>query len=487
MKKLLMLLAVALMPSLSNGQNLRALFSFKTFYSPESGPYIETYLSVNTKSVAYKPDELGKLRGAIEVALIFKNESGIAHFDKYNLLAPEISESGDAPSDFLDQQRVSLRNGKYLLELTLTDKNVPEKPYRITQEIQVEYYPHLMAVSDIQLLDTYKKTETPGAISKSGYDLVTYVDNYYPKAISTLRFYAEVYNSDKILGATPFLINYYLESAESKHVMENLRGFLKQTPSKVNVVLAELPLTDLPSGNYYLVIEARNRENELLAEKSVFIQRNNTLPINEPDAYRQRDVTNTFASFITNRDTLADFIQSLYPICSPLEMTFQNNQLKLADLKIMQQFFYDFWVRRNPLTPEQSWRDYYAQVLIANKEFGNQVRKGYNTERGRVFLKYGPPNTLSKNYNEPGAYPYEIWHYYKLDHQTNRKFVFYNPDMISNDFVLLHSDAQGENYNNQWQLMVYKRGTPINDFDQENRGIDYFGGNKAGDNFSNPR
>lgn len=68
MKKLLMLLAVALMPSLSNGQNLRALFSFKTFYSPESGPYIETYLSVNTKSVAYKPDESGKLRGAIEVA-----------------------------------------------------------------------------------------------------------------------------------------------------------------------------------------------------------------------------------------------------------------------------------------------------------------------------------------------------------------------------------------------------------------------------------
>jgi GWxTD domain-containing protein len=152
----------------------------------------------------------------------------------------------------------------------------------------------------------------------------------------------------------------------------------------------------------------------------------------------------------------------------------------------MQQFFYDFWVKRSPINPEKAWQDYRAEVIKVNREFSNQVKKGYATERGRVYLKYGPPNTISKSYNEPSAYPYEVWHYYKLDNQSNRKFVFYNPDLISNDFALLHSDAQGEPFNNQWQMLLYKRDTPSRSFDQEQRNVDSFG-NKAGENFANPR
>jgi GWxTD domain-containing protein len=250
--------------------------------------------------------------------------------------------------------------------------------------------------------------------------------------------------------------------------------------------MGEIPLEDLPSGNYNLVMEARNRENELLAQNAVFFQRSNILPFSDTDDFRQRDISNTFASYITGRDTLAEYINSLFPIASPLEITFLNNQLKIADVKIMQQFFYDFWVRRNPINPEKAWVDYNIEVMKVNNEFGNRVRKGHQTEQGRIYLKYGPPNTITRSHNEPSAYPYEIWHYYKLGNQTNRKFVFYNPDLVSRDFVLLHSDAQGEPFNNQWQMLLYKRDTQTRSYDEEEKGIDYFG-NKAGDNFANPR
>jgi hypothetical protein len=84
--------------------------------------------------------------------------------------------------------------------------------------------------------------------------------------------------------------------------------------------------------------------------------------------------------------------------------------------------------------------------------------RGYETDRGRVFLKYGPPNIVSESYNEPAAYPYEIWQYYTLgESQRNKKFVFYTIDIVTNDFQLVHSDAIGETSNYRWQVEIHKR------------------------------
>ena len=39
-------------------------------------------------------------------------------------------------------------------------------------------------------------------------------------------------------------------------------------------------------------------------------------------------------------------------------------------------------------------------------------------------MQYGPPNSRNKVDNAASTYPYEIWHYYKLKNQSNKKFVF---------------------------------------------------------------
>ncbi|HMT30729.1 MAG TPA: GWxTD domain-containing protein [Bacteroidia bacterium] len=488
MKRIQIILLISLMccSLQSQAKNLQALFSYKTFYSPESGPYIETYLSVNARSVVYSKNASGKFQGSIEISVVYKNAAGTSHTDKYNLLSPEVADTSNIKFSFLDQQRVQLPNGKYVLEMTITDKNVPEKPYKVNQPIDIEYFNNIAAVSDIQFLDSYTKAENSGVLTKSGYDLVPYVDNFFPSPIKTLKFYAEIYNTDKIVGTAPYLVFYYIESAESKKVVENLQGFSKQNPEKVNAILREIPLGDLPSGNYNLVVEIKNQQNEVMAVKSSYFQRSNIIEMPADADFKDRDVTNTFASFITNKDTLVEYINCLHPIAYPLEITFLNNQMKLADVKMMQRFFYDFWVKRSPVNPEKAWMDYYTEVLKVKREYSTRIMPGYATERGRIYLKYGAPNTINKNYTEPSAYPYEIWHYYKLGNQSNRKFVFYNPDLVTNDFTLLHSDAQGEINNPQWQMVLHKRDTQTNDFDKENKGSDYFG-NNADDNFKNPK
>lgn len=489
MKRLILIIAASFIAAAPlSAQNLQALFSYKTFYSPENGPYIETYLSVNANTVKYSKNESGKFQGAITIGFSFTDESGaVKHSDRYNLLSPEVADTAGIEFYFLDQQRVQLPNGTYKIDLEIADKNIPEKPYKISDAVKLEFYNNIIAVSDIEFVDKYSKTVTPSIISKSGYDLVPYVDNFFPANVKTLKFYCEVYNTNVVFDTLSYLVTYYFESAESKRIIENLRGFSKQKASNVNVLLREIPLSDLPSGNYNLVVEVRNRENELVAQNSVYLQRSNRMSL--PDAttdFTQLDISNTFASYITGTEVLKEHINSLYPIASPLEKTFINNQLKLADEKIMQQFFYDFWAKRSPVNPEKAWIDYHQEVLKVNNEYSTPIKRGHATDRGRVYLQYGPPNTITKSYNEVSAYPYEVWHYYKIGTQSNRKFVFYNPDLVTNDFTLIHSDAQGEPFNNQWQLVIYKRDTQSIDYDTENKGDDYFG-NKAEENFNNPK
>jgi len=155
---------------------------------------------------------------------------------------------------------------------------------------------------------------------------------------------------------------------------------------------------------------------------------------------------------------LREYINSTYPIATGIEKTFIRTSLKTADLKTRQQFFYSFWLSRDPNNPEMAWNLYKEQVYKVQVNFGTPIKKGYQTDRGRIYLQYGPPNTRSAQYNEPSNYPYEIWQYYTLNNnQRNKKFVFYAPDMVTSDFVLLHSDAIGEINNPRWKIDLRSR------------------------------
>jgi GWxTD domain-containing protein len=254
----------------------------------------------------------------------------------------------------------------------------------------------------------------------------------------------------------------------------------------VNVLMTEIDISSLPSGNYNLVVEVRNRNNDVLASREMFFQRSKIMQLSESGTtdFRALDVSNTFASKMTSKDTMAENIRSLWPISSALENTFAMNQMEMADLKLMQQYFYDFWQRRNHENPAMAWNDYKTQVDLVNEKFSSGRKKGYMTERGRVFLQYGAPNQITQNYNEPTSYPYEIWQYYKLKNQSNRKFVFYNPNLGTNDFTLLHSDATGEIYEQQWEVVLKKRTESMHDFDQTTPSSGF--GSHSGTDFSNP-
>ena len=487
MKKsvLLLLFSVLTLPHVS-AKSLQARLAYATYYAPGQGPYVETYLSVSGNSVVFAPVTKGKFQAAIEVTLIFSTNNEIRHFDKYNLLSPETEDSAKTSFNFLDQQRIQLPNGKYKFELTIKDKNQDAKPYVVTQEVNIEFHENILAVSDIELLESYQTSATEGKLIKGGYELIPLVDNFLPEQVNNLKFYAEIYNAPNVLGTEGYVFSYHIETYENHRVLDAYTRLQRMQAQPVSALIKEIDISELPSGNYNLVLEARNRKNELLASRELFFQRSKTPLISENDGdFQNIEISNTFAAAYTSKDTLAEYIRCLAPISGPQDIKFADNQLELADLKLMQQFFYSFWEKKNPENPFQAWMLYKKEVNDVNATFTAVNKKGYLTDRGRVYLQYGAPNSVTKQYNEPATYPYEIWQYYKVKTQTNRKFVFYNPAISTNDFELIHSDANGEPFDSQWQLRINKRTEVNKDFDRT-KTIDTYG-KQADDIFKNPR
>ncbi len=152
MKKQIVLIFLIAFSSINTfGGNLKAYFTHCTFNSPQNGSYIETYLSVVGNSAIYKKTDHNTFQSKIEITLIFKQGEEIKKFKKYNLLSPEIADSLINKDDFIDQQRISLEEGKYEFEISIKDLNSNSEPFKFKQILTIDYPKDKINMSDIDL------------------------------------------------------------------------------------------------------------------------------------------------------------------------------------------------------------------------------------------------------------------------------------------------------------------------------------------------
>ncbi len=88
--------------------------------------------------------------------------------------------------------------------------------------------------------------------------------------------------------------------------------------------------------------------------------------------------------------------------------------------------FKAFWDKRNPNpgSPENElFNEFYKRVEQANRNFSHSRKDGWKTDRGRVFIVFGPPDRVE--HSTPTSYTtgeYEVWYYEVL----REKFVFFD-------------------------------------------------------------
>ena len=472
-------------------KSLNSYISYATFNMPgdEGTPYVETYITFDKGSLAYVKNANGQYNATIDVTVMFKQGESVKNFGKYSLSSPSVADTTGIGGFFMDVQRYSLDNGTYTLEVMLEDENnKTDKPFKVEDQLVMDF-PNKFCFSSILGLESYSKAEGESNNIKNGYNLVPMIMPYYPENVSKLSFYAEIYNAKKALGeGEKYLLNTYICTFENNTALNSYYFTKRMTAKDIDVIINSMDISSLPSGNYYLVLEARDRNNEIIGLNRYFFQRNNSAYQIDDTMLANINTDDVFSGKINNLDTIREYIRCLAPISTLVEKDYATELVKSDDIKTMQQYFYTFWSSRNRVNPNQAWLDYYQQVKRVNASFKSVNSKGYATDRGIVFLKYGAPDRIVQSYSEPGAFPYEIWHYYALGSQRNKKFVFMTRDIVTNDFKLIHSDAIGEINNFRWTTEIYQRtyGT------YEDYGVDGAAnpdsyGDKAKDYYDNPR
>lgn len=444
MKKTLCLVALCIIAATQAFAGLEVYFMYSKFNSPQ-GQYIETYMSTIGSSTVLKQNGNGKFQSEIEIVMTFKVGDSIANFDKYILRSPEVADTNGTIPNFIDVQRINLPNGEYTFDISIRDINSEKPPYCFTDKITMDFGEQLQ-FSDIELIESYTKSNGESSITKSGYDLVPYVANFFPDNMKSLKFYVETYNSDKALNGD-FVLKYRIIDYSTGNEIPSCSRFKKMKQAEVVPFIGELSIEKLPSGNYYLVVEAINQNNETVGTTRYFFQRqseNLYSSAEYAERAQQFDLNNTFAGDMNSRDSLVYYIRSMRPIASVYERPFIDNQLRKSDLSTLQKYFVEFWVKRNYVNPENEWLQYKNQVERVESNYATTIRHGFETDRGVIYLQYGVPNHIYQSPIEPGAYPYEIWQYYRLGEENNCKFVFYNPSLVGENFELLHSNKQGE-------------------------------------------
>ncbi|MFT5370466.1 MAG: GWxTD domain-containing protein, partial [Candidatus Latescibacterota bacterium] len=115
-------------------------------------------------------------------------------------------------------------------------------------------------------------------------------------------------------------------------------------------------------------------------------------------------------------------------------------------------FLRQFWKGQDP-TPSTPVNERLIQHLqrmtyVETNFSRTNTEEPIDTDRGRVYITYGPPDEIERDASSSEGKPSEIWHY------GRNQFIFRDSNGLG-VYRLVHSTYPGEVYNPEWQLQTY--------------------------------
>ncbi|MBI1836491.1 MAG: GWxTD domain-containing protein [Flavobacteriia bacterium] len=455
--------------SLGQNKKLKAYLDEKQFYAPEIGNYIEIQLQYVGYTLNYITVPSG-IQSEIAVIIKISDQDSIVSMDGFRLQSPIMRDS--LIDDFYDIRRFALKPGKYVLSLEISDIHSTNLPIKISKPIEIKDFSTNVGFSDIEIAETATKGDGTSVFFKSGYDIIPKFSNYFPNELNYLPIYFELYNTLSLkqdaLGIKQKIINTITGEEIPQYTIAN-----KIKPDQVVPFTRAIDLQNLPSGKYSLIYTLISKEMVVLDSIDYEFERSSNVDNNfDPE----KIILNPAFQESISKDSVMFYLASLIPMAKPAEIKNILNIIKLNNEENGRKLIQGFWIKTSNANAYQDWMKYKSQVLFVEKLYRNNFQAGYETDRGRVYLQYGPPSSIIQKENSANEYPYEIWQYNKIGKYSNKRFVFYNPDIVSTTYRLLHSDMIGEIKNLSWQQVLSSRNAPNGTIDnQNNNGNSGFG------------
>lgn len=462
--------------SFSQDRKLQAYLSEGQFYTPESGNYIEIQLNFIGHSLNYTTKD-NSTYAELEISQVFSQNDTVVFADRYLLKSPEVIDS--LVEDFFDIQKYPLSVGNYTYDLIIKDLNSKHKALSVSKNVEVKDLSLGFSISTFTAAASIRPNPQEQSVyTKIGYDVVPMIGNYYPTEIQNMLYYIEIYNTDAGLDDSVYVVEQRIVGRDVNLDLEQYTRYFRYKGSPIQPVSKVVDISLLPTGAYTLELNVLNRDKLILGRSSFDFDRNNTQEVNEI-AYESIILDPAFEESL-HMDSTGYYVASLIPISGQAEVKNIIRLLKLKDKEQNYRYLQAFWKQASPNNAFEAWMKYKAQVMVVERLFATNYQVGFETDRGRVYLEYGTPNSIIEQPSSPSEYPYEIWQYDQIKQYSNRRFVFYSPTNLNNDYRLLHSDMLGEIQNYRWKYALNKRNTPDGNLDDPTGGSSpHFGGNSS--------
>jgi len=417
-------------------------------------PYIEIYNRISGGSVQWASDStnFNVVFANLEYLVLISQNEKVVLAEKYNLTSPGSSQQ----LDFWDMKRFGIDSGQYDIKLQYVDLNNLKDTFLFETQADVSFGENTLAHSDVLFMTEVTDLESDLPFQKTNFKFEPLAYNLLDSESSQLIFYTELYNTDKTFKED-FFIKYYLENTDkSGFDAFSKTGYKKMSPKPFDPVLINFEVAELKSGNYKLHIEVNKRDKSVL---KTFEERFSIYnPLADFKQTYERDATfeTSFVQML-DREELDYGLKAIFPRLGNNMTDLVNQIIKNDELEPKMYFLYNFWSSFSNTDYKSIYEKYMEVAQAVDLTYANNVGHGFETHRGYYFLKYGKPDDIIFVEDEPTAPPYEIWifNYLEETQQTNVRFLFYNPSLATNDFILLHSTCRGERNNPRWELELY--------------------------------
>jgi len=112
-----------------------------------------------------------------------------------------------------------------------------------------------------------------------------------------------------------------------------------------------------------------------------------------------------------------------------------------------EQFIEQFWYRRavDPVSLDYDFKtEFYRRIVFANEKYGSKFLAGRKTDRGRLYVIFGPPESVDDNSDRStgAAAPHSVekWHYHYIKGISENVQIHFEYITRYDDYVLPDAD-----------------------------------------------
>ncbi len=429
------------------------------FRYDSSAAYVEIYYSIQTASLKFqKQDEKLHVQAMVNCR-ITKDDTLEWKSDSWRMEQFfDDSSQLEQKNQLVDVINYVMEPGEFKIAVYVEDLSDPNNRGEISRELSVHAFPSRQAaLSNIQFASSINKVpaENQDVFNKNGLEVIPVPSGIFGKGVPMLFYYLEAYNLNNAVPTDVYRTRCGVSDINGQPLssMKPRNQVKKKVDSSVEV--GAVNISSLPSGAYSFYFEVLNEKDELIQSNSKkFYVYNPDIESSPASTIEDLAVAVKKSEYASMNEKELDYeFEMAQYIASQDEQSLYKN---LKDTDSKSRFIYEFWQKRDPTTATREnelKKMYHERIEYANENYKSFSRKGWKTDRGRIYILYGEPNDIETYPNNALSYSYQIWNYYELEGGVI--FVFADLQEFG-EFMQLHSSKRGEPKNENWQNVIEK-------------------------------